>query len=72
VPLEDVLQAVEQTQMAASTDEARPVLTGVSSSWRVFHELSGDAILRVPHHRQRRRLPSGQLGVIASARRTSL
>src|SRR5438094_8126745 len=29
IPLEDLLLAVEQTQMAASTDEARPVLTGV-------------------------------------------
>ena len=29
VPLEDLLEAIEQTQMAASTDEARPVLTGV-------------------------------------------
>jgi DNA polymerase III subunit beta len=29
VPLEDLIRAVEQTQMAASTDEARPVLTGV-------------------------------------------
>src|SRR5437764_10978139 len=29
VPLDDMLKAVEQTQMAASTDEARPVLTGV-------------------------------------------
>ena len=29
VPLEEMLRAVEQTQMAASTDEARPVLTGV-------------------------------------------
>ena len=29
IPLDELLQAVEQTQMAASTDEARPVLTGV-------------------------------------------
>src|SRR5690242_20144313 len=29
VALEDLVRAVEQTQMAASTDEARPVLTGV-------------------------------------------
>jgi DNA polymerase-3 subunit beta len=29
IPLEELLMAVEQTQMAASTDEARPVLTGV-------------------------------------------
>jgi DNA polymerase-3 subunit beta len=29
VPLEELLAAIEQTQMAASTDEARPVLTGV-------------------------------------------
>ena len=29
VALDDMLKAVEQTQMAASTDEARPVLTGV-------------------------------------------
>ncbi len=29
VPLDEMLKAVEQTQMAASTDEARPVLTGV-------------------------------------------
>src|SRR5579859_3635910 len=29
IPLEDLLSAIEQTQMAASTDEARPVLTGV-------------------------------------------
>ena len=29
VPLSDLLSAVDQTQMAASTDEARPVLTGV-------------------------------------------
>jgi DNA polymerase-3 subunit beta len=29
IPLDDLLLAVEQTQMAASTDEARPVLTGV-------------------------------------------
>lgn len=29
VPLDDMLRAVDQTQMAASTDEARPVLTGV-------------------------------------------
>ncbi len=29
VPLEELIKAVEQTQMAASTDEARPVLTGV-------------------------------------------
>ncbi len=28
IPLEGLLQAIEQTQMAASTDEARPVLTG--------------------------------------------
>lgn len=28
IPLEDLLGAIEQTQMAASTDEARPVLTG--------------------------------------------
>jgi DNA polymerase-3 subunit beta len=28
IPLEDLLSAVEQTQMAASSDEARPVLTG--------------------------------------------
>jgi DNA polymerase-3 subunit beta len=29
IPLEQLLVAIEQTQMAASTDEARPVLTGV-------------------------------------------
>ncbi len=29
VPLDELVNAVEQTQMAASTDEARPVLTGV-------------------------------------------
>jgi DNA polymerase-3 subunit beta len=29
IPLDELLMAVEQTQMAASTDEARPVLTGV-------------------------------------------
>ena len=29
VPLDEMLSAIEQTQMAASTDEARPVLTGV-------------------------------------------
>ena len=29
IPLDDLLTAVEQTQMAASTDEARPVLTGI-------------------------------------------
>ena len=29
VPLDELVKAVEQTQMAASTDEARPVLTGV-------------------------------------------
>ena len=29
IPLEELLGAIEQTQMAASTDEARPVLTGV-------------------------------------------
>jgi DNA polymerase-3 subunit beta len=29
IPLDDLLAAIEQTQMAASTDEARPVLTGV-------------------------------------------
>src|SRR5258708_29501157 len=29
VALDDLVSAVEQTQMAASTDEARPVLTGV-------------------------------------------
>ena len=29
IPLDELLLAVEQTQMAASTDEARPVLTGV-------------------------------------------
>src|SRR6266851_3612389 len=29
VPLDELIKAVEQTQMAASTDEARPVLTGV-------------------------------------------
>ncbi len=29
VPLDELLLAIEQTQMAASTDEARPVLTGV-------------------------------------------
>jgi DNA polymerase-3 subunit beta len=29
IPLDDLLLAVEQTQMAASTDVARPVLTGV-------------------------------------------
>jgi DNA polymerase III subunit beta len=29
IPLEELLSAIEQTQMAASTDEARPVLTGV-------------------------------------------
>src|SRR5256712_12852189 len=29
VALDDLVTAVEQTQMAASTDEARPVLTGV-------------------------------------------
>ena len=28
IPLEGLLSAIEQTQMAASTDEARPVLTG--------------------------------------------
>jgi len=28
IPLEGLLRAIEQTQMAASTDEARPVLTG--------------------------------------------
>ena len=28
IPLEELLSAIEQTQMAASTDEARPVLTG--------------------------------------------
>jgi DNA polymerase III subunit beta len=28
IPLEDLLRAIEQTQMAASSDEARPVLTG--------------------------------------------
>lgn len=29
IPIDDLLGAIEQTQMAASTDEARPVLTGV-------------------------------------------
>src|SRR5438067_8171245 len=29
IPLEELLGAIDQTQMAASTDEARPVLTGV-------------------------------------------
>ena len=29
IPLDELLAAIEQTQMAASTDEARPVLTGV-------------------------------------------
>jgi DNA polymerase-3 subunit beta len=29
IPLADMLAAIDQTQMAASTDEARPVLTGV-------------------------------------------
>ncbi|HLQ61879.1 MAG TPA: DNA polymerase III subunit beta [Candidatus Acidoferrales bacterium] len=29
IPIEELLSAIEQTQMAASTDEARPVLTGV-------------------------------------------
>ena len=29
IPLDELLSAIEQTQMAASTDEARPVLTGV-------------------------------------------
>ncbi len=29
VALDDLLRAIEQTQMAASTDEARPVLTGI-------------------------------------------
>src|SRR5258708_19145751 len=29
VALDELVSAVEQTQMAASTDEARPVLTGV-------------------------------------------
>jgi DNA polymerase-3 subunit beta len=29
IPLDDLLLAIEQTQIAASTDEARPVLTGV-------------------------------------------
>ncbi|HLZ95579.1 MAG TPA: DNA polymerase III subunit beta [Candidatus Dormibacteraeota bacterium] len=29
VPLDELIKAIEQTQMAASTDEARPVLTGV-------------------------------------------
>src|SRR5205807_10288520 len=29
VALDEMLKAVEQTQMASSTDEARPVLTGV-------------------------------------------
>jgi DNA polymerase III subunit beta len=29
IPLDEMLAAIEQTQMAASTDEARPVLTGV-------------------------------------------
>jgi DNA polymerase-3 subunit beta len=29
IPLEEMLSAIEQTQMAASSDEARPVLTGV-------------------------------------------
>lgn len=28
IPLDDLLRAIEQTHMAASTDEARPVLTG--------------------------------------------
>ena len=29
IPLEELMVAIDQTQMAASTDEARPVLTGV-------------------------------------------
>ncbi|MGH7776365.1 MAG: DNA polymerase III subunit beta [Candidatus Dormibacterales bacterium] len=29
LPLEDMLLAIEQTQIAASTDEARPILTGI-------------------------------------------
>ena len=29
VPLEEMLLAIEQTQIAASTDEARPILTGI-------------------------------------------
>ncbi|MGH7903605.1 MAG: DNA polymerase III subunit beta [Candidatus Dormibacteraceae bacterium] len=29
IPLEDMLLAIEQTEVAASTDEARPVLTGI-------------------------------------------
>jgi DNA polymerase-3 subunit beta len=29
IPLDDMLAAIEKTQMAASTDEARPVLTGI-------------------------------------------
>ncbi|HLI55680.1 MAG TPA: DNA polymerase III subunit beta, partial [Actinomycetota bacterium] len=29
IPLDELLGAIDQTQMAASTDEARPVLTGV-------------------------------------------
>ena len=47
IPLEELLSAIEQTQMAASTDEARPVLTGV-----LLHvEPSGSTLAATDGHR---------------------
>ena len=40
IPLEELLTAIEQTQMAASGDEARPVLTGV-----LLHVAAGEMTL---------------------------
>ncbi|MBO0684056.1 MAG: DNA polymerase III subunit beta [Candidatus Dormibacteraeota bacterium] len=56
IRMEDLLNAVEQTQMAASTDEARPVLTG-----ELLHIQPGKLVLVATdgHRLAERRLAAG-------------
>jgi DNA polymerase-3 subunit beta len=47
IPLDELLAAIEQTQMAASSDEARPVLTGI-----LFHvDAQGQTLAATDGHR---------------------
>jgi DNA polymerase-3 subunit beta len=59
VPLDELIKAVEQTQMAASTDEARPVLTGV-----LVQVQQGNLTLAATdgHRLAVRKLPAGGAG----------
>ncbi len=64
IPIEDLLASIEQTQMAASTDEARPVLTGV-----LLHvDASGQTLAATDGHRLAVHKLAAQAGAELDAR----